>query len=77
MDIADDVVSLTVADDGPGVEPEQHEMIFRALCPGQGVFHRSAQRPRPRTGRRPDPGPLSRGRPQNSQPKRAGLLPFA
>ena len=29
MDIVDDVVSLTVSDDGPGVEPEQHEMIFR------------------------------------------------
>ena len=29
MDIENDVVSLTVADDGPGVEPDHHEMIFR------------------------------------------------
>ena len=29
MDIEDDVVSLTVSDDGPGVEPDHHEMIFK------------------------------------------------
>jgi len=29
MDLEDDVVSLTVSDDGPGVEPDHHEMIFR------------------------------------------------
>jgi signal transduction histidine kinase len=29
MDIEDDMVSLTVADDGPGVEPDHHEMIFK------------------------------------------------
>ena len=29
MDVADDVVSLTVTDDGPGVEPEHHEMVFK------------------------------------------------
>ena len=29
MDVADDIVSLTVTDDGPGVEPEHHEMIFK------------------------------------------------
>jgi len=29
MDVADDIVSLTVTDDGPGIEPDQHEMIFR------------------------------------------------
>jgi signal transduction histidine kinase len=29
MDIENDDLSLTVSDDGPGVEPEHHEMIFR------------------------------------------------
>ena len=29
IDIEDDVVSLTVSDDGPGVEPDHHEMIFK------------------------------------------------
>ncbi len=29
MDLQDDVVSLTVSDDGPGVEPDHHEMIFK------------------------------------------------
>jgi len=29
MDIENDVLSLTVSDDGPGVEPDHHEMIFR------------------------------------------------
>ena len=29
MDVADDIVSLTVSDDGPGVEPEHHEMVFK------------------------------------------------
>jgi len=29
MDLEDDVVSLTVSDDGPGVEPDHHEMIFK------------------------------------------------
>jgi signal transduction histidine kinase len=29
MDIVDDVVSITVSDDGPGVEPDNHEMIFK------------------------------------------------
>lgn len=29
MDIEDGVVSLTVFDDGPGVEPDNHEMIFK------------------------------------------------
>jgi signal transduction histidine kinase len=29
MDVADDMVSLTISDDGPGVEPEHHEMIFK------------------------------------------------
>jgi signal transduction histidine kinase len=29
MDVEDDVVSLTVSDDGPGVEPDHHEMIFK------------------------------------------------
>ena len=29
LDIAGDNLQLTVADDGPGVEPEHHEMIFK------------------------------------------------
>lgn len=29
MDLQGDVVSLTVSDDGPGVEPDHHEMIFK------------------------------------------------
>ena len=29
MDVVDDIVSLTVTDDGPGVEPQHHEMIFK------------------------------------------------
>jgi signal transduction histidine kinase len=29
MDIKDEIMSFTVADDGPGVEPDQHEMIFK------------------------------------------------
>lgn len=29
MDVADEIVSLTVTDDGPGVEPEHHEMVFK------------------------------------------------
>jgi len=29
MDLENDIVSLTVSDDGPGVEPDHHEMIFK------------------------------------------------
>jgi signal transduction histidine kinase len=29
LDVEDNVVSLTVTDDGPGVEPDNHEMIFK------------------------------------------------
>jgi two-component system OmpR family sensor kinase len=29
MDLQGDVVSLTVSDDGPGIEPDHHEMIFK------------------------------------------------
>jgi signal transduction histidine kinase len=29
MDVEDNVVSLTVTDDGPGVEPDNHELIFK------------------------------------------------
>jgi len=29
MDIADDTLLLAVSDDGPGIEPEHHDMIFR------------------------------------------------
>ncbi len=29
MDVANDIVSLTVTDDGPGVEPEHHDLVFK------------------------------------------------
>ena len=29
MDLENEIVSLTVSDDGPGVEPDHHEMIFK------------------------------------------------